>query len=93
MKKNNVFWISFSDLMTSLFFIMLVLYVLTFVMLKVKEKQLIDMVEDLERKLAVYELVEQNLEPLKKDSLLFRYEPEYKRFTLAFDVEAFSNQR
>lgn len=29
MKKNNIFWISYSDLMTSLFFIMLVLFVLT----------------------------------------------------------------
>ena len=28
-KKDNFFWIGFSDLMTSLFFIMLVLFVLT----------------------------------------------------------------
>ncbi len=29
MKKNNIFWIGYSDLMTSLFFIMLVLFVLS----------------------------------------------------------------
>jgi ABC-type Mn2+/Zn2+ transport system permease subunit len=29
MKKNNIFWISYSDLLTSLFFVMLVLFVVT----------------------------------------------------------------
>lgn len=85
-KGESFFWMSFSDLMTSLFFIMLVLYVLTFIMLKKKEKELVNTVEDLKHKLEVYELVEQNLKPLKQDTLLFRYEEEYKRFTLAFDV-------
>lgn len=85
-KGESFFWTSFSDLMTSLFFIMLVLYVLTFIMLKKKERELVDTVEDLKHKLEVYELVEQNLKPLKQDTLLFRYEENYKRFTLAFDV-------
>jgi outer membrane protein OmpA-like peptidoglycan-associated protein len=85
-KGESFFWTSFADLMTSLFFIVLVLYVLTYIMLKKKEKELINTVEDLKHKLEVYELVEQNLKPLKQDTLLFRYEEEYKRFTLAFDV-------
>jgi len=85
-KGESFFWTSFSDLMTSLFFIMLVLYVLTYIMLKKKEKELLNTVEDLKHKLEVYELVEQNLKPLKQDTLLFRYEENYKRFTLAFDV-------
>jgi len=29
MKKNNLFWIGYSDLMTSMFFVMLVLFVLS----------------------------------------------------------------
>lgn len=85
-KGESFFWTSFSDLMTSLFFIMLVLYVLTYIMLKKKELELVNTVEDLKHKLEVYELVEQNLKPLKQDTLLFRYEEDYKRFTLAFDV-------
>ena len=85
-KGESFFWTSFADLMTSLFFIVLVLYVLTYIMLKRKEKELINTVEDLKHKLEVYELVEQNLKPLKQDTLLFRYEEDYKRFTLAFDV-------
>lgn len=85
-KGESFFWTSFADLMTSLFFIMLVLYVLTYIMLKKKERELVSTVEDLKHKLEVYELVEQNLKPLKQDTLLFRYEEDYKRFTLAFDV-------
>ncbi len=77
---------SFSDLMTSLFFVVLVLYVLTYVMLKKQQETLVTTVEGLEKKLKVYDLVEQNLKPLKDDSQLFRYEEKYKRFTLAFDV-------
>ena len=85
-KGESFFWTSFADLMTSLFFIVLALYVLTYIMLKKKEKELVNTVADLKHKLEVYELVEQNLKPLKQDTLLFRYEENYKRFTLAFDV-------
>lgn len=86
-KDSGFFWPSFADLMTSLFFIMLVLYILTVIKLKIKEDELVKNNEDLKRKLKVYELVESNLKPLKEDTTLFRYEPEYKRFTLAFDVK------
>ena len=55
-------------------------------MLKKKENELINTVADLKHKLEVYELVEQNLKPLKQDTILFRYEEMYKRFTLAFEV-------
>lgn len=81
MKKNRegFFWLSFSDLMTSLFFIMFVLFITTYLN---RNKY----VEHLEDKLKVFELVDQNLKPLKQDSGLFRYEEKYKRFTLAFDV-------
>ncbi len=85
-KYKDYFWMSFSDLMTSLFFVVLVLYVLTFVMLKREQEKLKDTVENLEKKLEVFDLVEQNLKPLKENIALFRYEEKYKRFTLAFDV-------
>ncbi len=85
-KRDGFFWTSFADLMTSLFFIMLVLYLLTYVLLKNKERELQKTVNDLQHKLEVYELVEQNLKPLKTDTALFRYEEKYKRFTLGFNV-------
>ena len=89
MKKNghNFFWLSFSDLMTSLFFIMLVLYVLTYITLKAQEKKLKEIVEVQKEKLAIIETVEENLKPLKEDTVLFHYESDYKRFTLGFNVK------
>lgn len=50
MKKSNFFWVSYADLMTSLFFIMLVLYVITFIFLEKNEDELRKMVEDLKKK-------------------------------------------
>jgi outer membrane protein OmpA-like peptidoglycan-associated protein len=79
-KKTDFFWPSYTDLMTSLFFVMLVLYVLTYIRLNTTIKLQ-------KEKLAIIETVEQNLKPLKSDSSLFKYEKDYKRFKLAFDVK------
>lgn len=84
-KKSDFFWPSYTDLMTSLFFIMLVLYVLTYIRLNTTIKLQ-------KEKLAIIETVEENLKPLKSDNTLFQYEEEYKRFKLAFDVK-FENDK
>ena len=84
-KDENFFWASYTDLMTSLFFIMLVLYVLTYVRLNSTIKLQKD-------KLAIIEAVEENMKPLKKDTSLFSYEEEYKRFKLAFEVKFKTNR-
>ncbi len=110
MKKSGFFWVGFADLMTSLFFIMLILYVVSFALYKkqigkidiitgalektIKELKL--SVSDLEKtkglliiqaeKAKIIDDVEKNLEPLIKNSSLFKYEEKYKRFTLAFNV-------
>lgn len=78
--KTDSFWPSYTDLMTSLFFIMLVLYVLTYVRLNTTIKLQ-------KEKLAIIEAVEENLKPLKSDKSLFVYEDKYKRFKLSFDVK------
>lgn len=79
-KKPTFFWASYADLMTSLFFIMLALFVLTVTKLnntiKVQRQQL-----------EILTTVEENLKPLKKENSLFLYEDKYKRFKLAFDVK------
>ena len=71
--------------MTSLFFIMLVLYVLTYVRLNTTIKLQ-------KEKLAIIETVEENLKPLKSDQALFTYEEQYKRFKLSFDVKFVTNK-
>ena len=77
MERPNFFWASYSDLMTSLFFVMLVLYVLTFKVLKQREEQ--------------YKVKAQQFEQMQKleasvkqldDKKNFEYDTQYKRFTL-----------
>jgi len=82
MKKGNkdFFWPSYTDLMTSLFFVMLVLYVLTYVRLN-------STIRLQKAKLEIIETVEENLKPLKAEKALFTYEEQYKRFKLSFDVK------
>ncbi len=72
-KKPTFFWQSYADLMTSLFFIMLVLYALTFVILQTNYKTTkakLDKIKEIQT--AVNQL------PQK----YFIYQPEYKRFVL-----------
>ncbi len=60
-KKNDFFWVSFSDLMTTMFFVMLVLFVLTVVYLKIEQAKTVAKVEELEK---IVQLEEQ-FEPLQ----------------------------
>lgn len=83
--KADFFWPSYTDLMTSLFFIMLVLYVLTYIRLNTT-------INLQKEKLAIIEAVEENLKPLKSDTSLFTYEQKYKRFKLSFDVKFQNDQ-
>lgn len=84
--SEDFFWPSFTDLMTSLFFIVLVLYILTVAMLKNSQQAMSMVVVAQEQQLRIIRTVEENLEPLQRDSTTFIYDPEYKRYQLAFDV-------
>jgi hypothetical protein len=46
MKKSNFFWVGFADLMTSLFFIMLVLFIVTVVVLEHKMKENVEIINN-----------------------------------------------
>lgn len=89
MKKNNIFWIGYSDLMTSMFFIMLVLFALSigYLVIKIAEnekliKELKDattgLVKENERLQKLLNLEEQ-FKPLINDSS-FYYLPDCKKF-------------
>lgn len=77
-RGSGFFWPSFADLMTSLFFIMLVLYVLTYLKLtnqqKVTEQQL-NQIKEIQA--AVKELPQE----------YFQYDSIYKRFSLVQNIE------
>ena len=72
-QKNTYFWTSYSDLMTSLFFIMLVLFALTTIMLKKKN-------DATERELENIRKVEASTEDLRGE--YFEYRKEYEKFIL-----------
>lgn len=73
-KKESFFWTSYSDLMTSLFFIMLTLFVLVIVLLYKR-------MEATERQLQEILKVEASTKELGQ-SKNFAYKPEYKKYVL-----------
>ena len=77
-KGSDFFWPSFTDLMTSLFFIMLVLYVLTY--LKLTNQQKVT-----ERQLNKIKEIQAAVKELPKE--YFQYDSIYKRFSLVQNVE------
>ena len=77
MKNKNAgfFWPSYADLMTSLFFIMLVLFVLTIALLKKEQSHLIVKAEQLER----IKKIDDQINSLK-DNEVFEYLPTCKKY-------------
>lgn len=78
MKKDNIFWISYSDLMTSLFFVMLVLFVVTIGYLKYN----LDTTEEQLKKIQELQTAVQKL-----PEQYFEYQAEYKRFKLNKQIQ------
>lgn len=76
-KKESFFWTSYSDLMTSLFFVMMVLFVLVIVLLHKR-------MEATETQLQEIKKVEESTKDLSKD--YFEYRPEYKKYVLNIQV-------
>jgi hypothetical protein len=77
-KSSNFFWPSYTDLMTSLFFIMLVLYVLTFVKLKLQQKAT-------EEQLNKIKEIQNAVKELPKE--YFKYDEKNKRFELIQQIQ------
>ncbi len=77
-KGSDFFWPSFTDLMTSLFFIMLVLYVLTYLKLTNQQKAT-------EQQLNKIKEIQAAVKELPKE--YFQYDSVYKRFSLVQNVE------
>lgn len=76
-KKESFFWTSYSDLMTSLFFVMLVLFILVIVLLHKR-------MEATEAQLHEIKKVEQSTKDLSRD--YFQYRPDYKKYVLTIQV-------
>jgi len=72
-KSNSFFWPSFTDLMTSLFFIMLVLYVLTYVKMKYQQKATQEQLDKIKQITSAVKALDTNY---------FHYDAQFKRYSL-----------
>lgn len=81
MKKTGFFWVSYGDLMTSLFFVMLVLYVITFVILQAE----VGKVKADAEKLKTIEKIQAALQNLDKQ--YFEFDDVNKRYKLKVDAQ------
>lgn len=79
-KKESFFWTSYSDLMTSLFFVMLVLFVLAIILL---HNKMVDIEKDKDATEAqLAKITELNKSIERIDENYFDYDSVYKRHTL-----------
>jgi len=79
-RKTDFFWPSYADLMTSLFFIMLVLFVFADIKSKKTNKELEEGKKATEEQLSKIKEMKESVE--KIDSTYFRYDSINKRFSL-----------
>lgn len=84
MRKRTFFWASYADLMSSLFFIMLVLFVLTVVMLQKQMKEIEKMKEATEAEVNKIKEIQNAISNI--DSTYFAYNAEHKKHILKIDV-------
>ncbi|WP_299681145.1 flagellar motor protein MotB [uncultured Dokdonia sp.] len=80
MKKAGFFWVSYADLMTSLFFVMLILYIISFAIVKSKQSELQAAADQLKE----IESVQNAIENL--DSRYYSFDEINKRYKLNIDV-------
>lgn len=78
MKKEGFFWISYSDLMTSLFFIMMILFVVSIGYLQYQKKAT-------EQQLAKIQELQISVQQLP--SKYFDYQEQYKRFKIKKQIQ------
>lgn len=80
LKKESFFWTSYADLMTSLFFVMLVFFVLTIALL---HRKMVDIETDRKATQAQLDKIKEIEESVKKiNSQYFEYDSFYKRHTI-----------
>lgn len=86
--RSNTFWLSYSDLMTSLFFIVLVLFIVCVVKMKGINAQLDKEVNAKEEQLRKIEELNNSIKEI--DNKYFAYDEQFKRHTLK-DIEVSFN--
>ena len=83
-KNKSYFWASYADLMTSLFFVMLMLFVVAVVQLNKEKKEVIGVNEKLQEMLNKAQEIEDATKGLDED--YFEYKENFKKHKLKIDV-------
>ena len=78
--KKDSFWLSYSDLMTSLFFIMLVLFIVSIVKMKGINAELNRTANATKKQLEKIEELNNSIKEI--DNKYFKYDEQFKRHTL-----------
>lgn len=79
-KRKDSFWLSYSDLMTSLFFIMFVLFIVCIIKMKGANNQLNETANASKRELEKIEELNNSIKEI--DNQYFEYDAQFKRHTL-----------
>jgi len=85
MKKSSFFWISFSDLMVSLFFVMLVLFAVALGYSENERRKAEAARQATEKQLKKIKEIQESTKQLPEE--YFSYQPQYKRFKLKKQIQ------
>lgn len=86
-KKKDFFWPSYVDLLTALFAVVLVLFILSYYNFKTKKEELEKVVKIKEQEAAILNKVKANLKLFETDKEIFLYDTIYNRIQIAFEIK------
>ena len=86
-KQKDFFWPSYVDLMTALFAVTLVLFILSFFNFQKKKEELENMVQVYKEDSEILNKVKANLKLFNTDKDIFFYDTIYNRIQLAFEIK------
>lgn len=86
-KRKDFFWASYVDLMTALFAVVLVLFVLSFYNLNKKKRELENLVKIKEQEAAILNKVKANFKLFESEPDIFNFDTKYNRIQLSFEIK------
>lgn len=86
-KRKDFFWVSYVDLMTALFAVVLVLFVLSYYNLSRKKQELENLVKIKEQEAAILNKVKANFKLFESEPDIFYFDSKYNRIQLSFEIK------
>jgi hypothetical protein len=86
-KRKDFFWPSYVDLLTALFAVVLVLFILSYFNFKNKRDELEDMIQIYKEDSEILNKVKSNLKLFDSDKEIFHYDTVFNRIQIAFEIK------